>query len=176
MSKGTHVIIPLVDTLENKQWGAKIEEQKNNKVKLSVKSTANAAIGLYGLTVTTSSLKNETPNIYTSGKNIIVLFNPWCAGEMVNGIKVLSSANVYVSCPCPTRIMRTTLPRSSTARDNLSSTLLNCVSSFLNKTPPPSFDAQAEMTSTQTFTAEPSPPPDPPASFCSYFSEIFNEE
>ncbi|XP_051944715.1 protein-glutamine gamma-glutamyltransferase K isoform X2 [Hippocampus zosterae] len=83
VSKGTHVIIPLVDTLDNKRWGAKIEEQKNNKVKLSVKSTANAAIGLYGLTVTTSPLKNETPNIYTSGKNIIMLFNPWCAEDTV---------------------------------------------------------------------------------------------
>uniref|UniRef100_A0A3Q2Z2P6 Protein-glutamine gamma-glutamyltransferase K n=1 Tax=Hippocampus comes TaxID=109280 RepID=A0A3Q2Z2P6_HIPCM len=83
VSKGTHVIIPLVDTLDNKRWGAKIEEQKNNKVKLSVKSTANAAIGLYGLTVTTSPLKNETPNIYTSSKNIIMLFNPWCAEDTV---------------------------------------------------------------------------------------------
>ncbi|XP_049603487.1 protein-glutamine gamma-glutamyltransferase K [Syngnathus scovelli] len=83
VSKGTHIIIPLVDTLDNKQWGAKIEEQNNNKFTLSVSSTANAVIGLYGLTVTTSTLKNENPNIYTSSKNIIMLFNPWCAEDPV---------------------------------------------------------------------------------------------
>nr|XP_061795153.1 protein-glutamine gamma-glutamyltransferase K-like [Nerophis lumbriciformis] len=83
VSKGTHIIIPLVDTLDNKQWGAKLEEQNDNKVKLSINSSASAVIGLYGLTVTTSSLKNETLNTYTSSKNIIMLFNPWCTEDTV---------------------------------------------------------------------------------------------
>ncbi|XP_061550020.1 protein-glutamine gamma-glutamyltransferase K [Phycodurus eques] len=83
VSKGTHVIIPLVDTLDNKRWGAKIEEQNDNKVTLAINSAANAVIGLYGLTVTTSPLKNETPNTYTSSKNIIMLFNPWCTEDTV---------------------------------------------------------------------------------------------
>ncbi|XP_061653457.1 protein-glutamine gamma-glutamyltransferase K [Phyllopteryx taeniolatus] len=83
VSKGTHVIIPLVDTLDNKRWGAKIEEQNDNKVTLAINSAANAVIGLYGLTVTTSPLKNETPNTYTSNKNIIMLFNPWCTEDTV---------------------------------------------------------------------------------------------
>ncbi|XP_061696120.1 protein-glutamine gamma-glutamyltransferase K isoform X1 [Syngnathoides biaculeatus] len=83
VSKATHVIIPLVDTLDNKRWGAKIEEQNDNKVKLSIHSAANAVIGLYGLIVTTSSLKNETPNSYSSSKNIIMLFNPWCPEDIV---------------------------------------------------------------------------------------------
>ncbi|XP_077580349.1 protein-glutamine gamma-glutamyltransferase K [Stigmatopora nigra] len=83
VSKGTHVIIPLVDTLDNKQWGAKIEEQNDNKVKLSINTLASAVVGLYGLTVTTSSLKDEAMNTYTSSKNIIILFNPWSKEDTV---------------------------------------------------------------------------------------------
>ncbi|XP_061747407.1 protein-glutamine gamma-glutamyltransferase K [Nerophis ophidion] len=83
VSKGTHVIVPLVDHLEDKRWGAQIAEQDGNKVKLSVHSPADAVIGLHGLTVTTGSQKEETPNIYTSSENIVMLFNPWCTDDAV---------------------------------------------------------------------------------------------
>ncbi|XP_054625205.1 protein-glutamine gamma-glutamyltransferase K [Dunckerocampus dactyliophorus] len=83
VSKGTHVIIPRVDDLDDKRWGTKIAEQSGNKVKLSVISPANAVIGLYGLTVTTSSLKEESPSTYTCSKNIVLLFNPWCTEDAV---------------------------------------------------------------------------------------------
>lgn len=83
VSKGTHVIIPLVDHLEDERWEAKVVEQNGNKIKLSVNSPANAVIGLYGLTVTTCSLKGEATTTHKSSKNIIMLFNPWCEEDPV---------------------------------------------------------------------------------------------
>uniref|UniRef100_A0A7N6C1B8 Protein-glutamine gamma-glutamyltransferase K n=1 Tax=Anabas testudineus TaxID=64144 RepID=A0A7N6C1B8_ANATE len=83
VSKGTHVIIPLVDHLEDERWEAKIVEQNGNKIKLSVNSPASAVIGLYGLTVMTSSVKNEASTAYDANKNIVMLFNPWCEEDTV---------------------------------------------------------------------------------------------
>ncbi|GAA6222378.1 protein-glutamine gamma-glutamyltransferase K-like [Lates japonicus] len=83
VSKGTHVIIPLVDHLEDERWEAKIVEQNGNKIKLSVNSPANAVIGLYGLSVTTCSIKGEGATTHNSSKNIVMLFNPWCEEDTV---------------------------------------------------------------------------------------------
>ncbi|XP_072219262.1 protein-glutamine gamma-glutamyltransferase K [Leuresthes tenuis] len=83
VSKGTHVIIPLVEHLEDERWEAKITKQDGNKIKLSVNSPARAVIGLYGLTVTTSSLKGDSATTHNSSKNIVMLFNPWCEEDTV---------------------------------------------------------------------------------------------
>ncbi|XP_038574679.1 protein-glutamine gamma-glutamyltransferase K [Micropterus salmoides] len=83
VSKGTHVIVPLVDHLEDERWEAKIVEQNGNKIKLSVNSPASAVIGLYGLTVTTSSSKGKEATTHNSSKNIVMLFNPWCEEDTV---------------------------------------------------------------------------------------------
>ncbi|XP_071393502.1 protein-glutamine gamma-glutamyltransferase K [Centroberyx affinis] len=83
VSKGTHVIVPLVEDLEDERWEAKIVEQNGNKVKLSVNSPAKAVIGLYGLTVTTGSAKGEAATTHDSSKNIVMLFNPWCEEDTV---------------------------------------------------------------------------------------------
>ncbi|XP_068427753.1 protein-glutamine gamma-glutamyltransferase K [Clinocottus analis] len=83
VSKGTHVIIPLVDSLEDERWEAKIVEQNGNRIKLSVNSPASAVIGLYGLSVTTNSSKGEAATTHDSTKNIVMLFNPWCEEDAV---------------------------------------------------------------------------------------------
>lgn len=83
VSKGTHVIIPLVEDLEDERWEAKIVEENGNKVKLSVNSPSTAVIGLYGLSVTTSSVKGEDATTHNSSKNIVMLFNPWCEEDSV---------------------------------------------------------------------------------------------
>lgn len=85
VSKGTHVIIPIVDHLEDERWEAKVVEQDGNKIKLSVNSPANAVIGLYDLTVTTRSPKGEAATTHNSSKNIVMLFNPWCEGKLADG-------------------------------------------------------------------------------------------
>lgn len=80
VSKGTHVIIPLVDSLEDERWEAKVVEQSGNKIKLSVNSPASAVCGLYGLTVTTGSSRGEATSAHARSKNVVMLFNPWCEG------------------------------------------------------------------------------------------------
>uniref|UniRef100_A0AAV2JV13 Protein-glutamine gamma-glutamyltransferase K n=1 Tax=Knipowitschia caucasica TaxID=637954 RepID=A0AAV2JV13_KNICA len=82
VSKGTHVIVPLVKHLEDERWEAKVVEQADNTIKLSVNSPATAVVGLYGLSVVTGSLKGE-PTSYNSPKNIVMLFNPWCEEDTV---------------------------------------------------------------------------------------------
>lgn len=85
VSKGTHVIIPLMDNPEDERWKGKIVEQNGNKIKLSVNSPANAVCGLYGLTVTSSSSKGEPATTHDCGKNIVIVFNPWCEGKTGRG-------------------------------------------------------------------------------------------
>lgn len=85
MSKGTHATIPLVDSLKGKRWEAKIVEQSGNKVKLSVNSPASAVCGQYRLTVTCGSAEGEATTTHDCSKNIVMLFNPWCEGELGRG-------------------------------------------------------------------------------------------
>lgn len=80
VAKGTHVIIPLVDTLEDERWEAKVVEQSDNKIKLSVNSPATAVCGLYGLTVSTGLSRGEATSTNACSKNVVMLFNPWCEG------------------------------------------------------------------------------------------------
>lgn len=86
VSKGTHVIIPMVDQLEDECWEAKIVEQDGTTVKLSVNSPATAVCGLYGLAVTCGSTKSESTTTHNSSKNIVMLFNPWCEGKIGSGL------------------------------------------------------------------------------------------
>ncbi|XP_068605363.1 protein-glutamine gamma-glutamyltransferase K isoform X2 [Brachionichthys hirsutus] len=83
VSKGTHVIVPLVDQLEDKRWGAEITEANGNRIKLSVNSPASAVCGVYGLTVTCSSSGGEAGTAFASGENVVMLFNPWCEEDIV---------------------------------------------------------------------------------------------
>ncbi|KAG9329935.1 hypothetical protein JZ751_028506 [Albula glossodonta] len=59
VSKGTHVIIPLVEDLEDDHWEAKIVEHDGDRLKLSINSTPTALIGQYQLTVVTRCPKGE---------------------------------------------------------------------------------------------------------------------
>uniref|UniRef100_A0A8C9SYC9 Protein-glutamine gamma-glutamyltransferase K n=1 Tax=Scleropages formosus TaxID=113540 RepID=A0A8C9SYC9_SCLFO len=83
VSKGTHVIIPLVDELENVCWQSQITEQSGNRVQLLVSSPPNALIGRYQLTVTTGCAKGEATSTHDPASDIYMLFNPWCEGDTV---------------------------------------------------------------------------------------------
>uniref|UniRef100_A0A8C1QHP6 Protein-glutamine gamma-glutamyltransferase K n=1 Tax=Cyprinus carpio TaxID=7962 RepID=A0A8C1QHP6_CYPCA len=83
VSKKTHIIIPLVDELEDERWEAKIVEQNINRVKLSVNSPVTAVIGKYKLTITTQCLKTGETTTHDSDKDIYMLFNPWCEDDTV---------------------------------------------------------------------------------------------
>ncbi|KAJ3595765.1 hypothetical protein NHX12_005068 [Muraenolepis orangiensis] len=82
VSKGTHVIVPLVDDLQDDRWEAKIVERSSNTVKLSVNSTPRAVVGVYALSVTTAAAGQEV-TVYDSGKTLVMLFNPWCEEDTV---------------------------------------------------------------------------------------------
>ncbi|XP_059915075.1 protein-glutamine gamma-glutamyltransferase K [Gadus macrocephalus] len=83
VSKGTHIIVPLVDDLEDDRWEAKIVEQIGNTVKLSVNSTPKAVVGVYALSVTTCSAKGGDVTVHEAGKKVVMLFNPWCEDDSV---------------------------------------------------------------------------------------------
>uniref|UniRef100_A0A9J7ZHC2 Protein-glutamine gamma-glutamyltransferase K n=1 Tax=Cyprinus carpio carpio TaxID=630221 RepID=A0A9J7ZHC2_CYPCA len=83
VSKRTHIIIPLVDELQDESWEAKIVEQNVNRVRLSVNSPITAVIGKYKLTITTQYLKTGETTTHDHDKDIYMLFNPWCEDDMV---------------------------------------------------------------------------------------------
>ncbi|XP_062843515.1 protein-glutamine gamma-glutamyltransferase K [Trichomycterus rosablanca] len=83
VSKGTHIIIPLVEELEDLCWEAKVVEQNANQIKLSVNSPANAIIGRFKLTVVTRTSESESVTTHDPGKDIFMLFNPWCEEDTV---------------------------------------------------------------------------------------------
>ncbi|KAI4882190.1 hypothetical protein NFI96_024771 [Prochilodus magdalenae] len=83
VSKGTHVIIPLVEELQDLCWEAKIVEQNSNRIKLSVNSPPKAIIGQYKLTIVTQSPESESVTTYDPSKSIYMLLNPWCEEDSV---------------------------------------------------------------------------------------------
>ncbi|KAF7696286.1 hypothetical protein HF521_006380 [Silurus meridionalis] len=83
VSKGTLVIVPLVEELEENCWEAKIVDKKGNKIKLAVNSLPTAAIGQYKLTVATQTPNGNSTSTYNPENDIYMLFNPWCVGDLV---------------------------------------------------------------------------------------------
>lgn len=86
VSKGTHIIIPLVEELQDLCWEAKVVEQNANRVNLSINSLPNAVIGKYKLTVSTQSTESGPVNMHDPEKDVYMLFNPWCKGEICKEI------------------------------------------------------------------------------------------
>ncbi|XP_062280208.1 protein-glutamine gamma-glutamyltransferase K-like [Scomber scombrus] len=83
VSKGTHVIIPLVEDLEEDGWEAAIVEQNDKRIKLSVYSPPTAVIGRYKLTVDTSCPNGQATSTHDPANDVYMLFNPWCEDDAV---------------------------------------------------------------------------------------------
>ncbi|XP_054459226.1 protein-glutamine gamma-glutamyltransferase K-like [Anoplopoma fimbria] len=83
VSKGTHVIIPLVEDLEDGRWEAAVVTQDDKKIKLSVNSPPTAVIGRYELTVETDCASGQAVSVHDPANDIYMLFNPWCEGDSV---------------------------------------------------------------------------------------------
>ncbi|XP_072552393.1 protein-glutamine gamma-glutamyltransferase K-like [Salminus brasiliensis] len=83
VSKGTLVIIPLVEDLQDDRWEAKITDKKGNKLKLSVSSLPTAVIGRYDLTVVTQTPKGTASSTRNPDNDIYMLYNPWCEEDSV---------------------------------------------------------------------------------------------
>ncbi|XP_077390164.1 protein-glutamine gamma-glutamyltransferase K-like isoform X2 [Festucalex cinctus] len=82
VSKGTHVIIPLVDELQD-IWQASPVERDGARLKLSVNSSAGAAVGRYRLQVETECPSGRALSAHDPANDIYVLFNPWCDEDAV---------------------------------------------------------------------------------------------
>ncbi|XP_062250659.1 protein-glutamine gamma-glutamyltransferase K-like isoform X2 [Platichthys flesus] len=83
VSKGTHVIIPLVEGLEDGRWEAAIVEKDDKRIKLSVNSPSTAVIGRYQLTVETTNSHGQAVSTHDPANDIYMLFNPWCEDDPV---------------------------------------------------------------------------------------------
>ncbi|MBN3283191.1 TGM1 glutamyltransferase, partial [Polyodon spathula] len=83
VSKGTHVIIPLVEELEDNRWEAKIVQRVGSKIKLSVSSPVTAVIGRYKFAVATHSPGGDFKMEHNPKNDITFLFNPWCENDTV---------------------------------------------------------------------------------------------
>uniref|UniRef100_W5K0A4 Protein-glutamine gamma-glutamyltransferase K n=1 Tax=Astyanax mexicanus TaxID=7994 RepID=W5K0A4_ASTMX len=83
VSKGTLVIIPLVEDMQDDRWEAKITEKIGNKLKLSINSLPTAVIGRYDLTVVTQTPKGTLSSTRNPENDIYMLFNPWCEEDSV---------------------------------------------------------------------------------------------
>lgn len=81
VSKGTHVIIPLVQEMEGNRWEAAVVTQDDKRMKLSVNSPPTAIIGRYQLTVETQCANGNASSTYDPANDIYMLFNPWCEGK-----------------------------------------------------------------------------------------------
>ncbi|XP_042338968.1 protein-glutamine gamma-glutamyltransferase K-like [Plectropomus leopardus] len=83
VSKGTHVIIPLVEELEDDRWEAAVVKQDDKRIKLSVNSSPTAVIGRYQLIVETTSTHGQFVSKHNPANDIYLLFNPWCEDDTV---------------------------------------------------------------------------------------------
>ncbi|XP_019752380.1 protein-glutamine gamma-glutamyltransferase K-like isoform X1 [Hippocampus comes] len=83
VSKGTHVIIPLVDELQDNRWQAAPVELDGARMKLSINSSASAPVGRYRLQVETECPSGRAISAHDPANDIYVLFNPWCDDDAV---------------------------------------------------------------------------------------------
>ncbi|XP_068599342.1 protein-glutamine gamma-glutamyltransferase K-like [Brachionichthys hirsutus] len=83
VSKGSHVIIPLVEALQDKRWEAALVGQDGDRIKLSVNSPATAIVGRYRLMVETDCGNSQTISTHDYSNDIYLLFNPWCKDDAV---------------------------------------------------------------------------------------------
>ncbi|XP_018525877.1 protein-glutamine gamma-glutamyltransferase K [Lates calcarifer] len=83
VSKGTHVIIPLVEELEDGRWEAAIVTKDDKRIRLSVNSPPTAIIGQYQLTVETNCTNGQAISTHDPANDIYMLFNPWCEDDAV---------------------------------------------------------------------------------------------
>lgn len=95
VSKGTHVIIPFVEDLEDDRWEAAVVKQDDRRIKLSVNSPPTAVIGRYQLIVETNSANGQFISTHDPANDIYMLFNPWCEGtETPRSIRLTGNTNL----------------------------------------------------------------------------------
>ncbi|KAJ7377337.1 hypothetical protein OS493_029696 [Desmophyllum pertusum] len=80
-NKGGIVRVQIRDALVLSKWGMQVKEANGNTVRLSIMSSAQAAIGYYDVMVETKSKDSsgeESLYRYKHEEQICILFNAWC--------------------------------------------------------------------------------------------------
>ena len=83
-NKGGIVRVQIRDALVLSKWGMQVKEANGNTVRMSILSSARAAIGYYGVMVETKSKDSsgeESLYRYKHEEQICILFNAWCLGN-----------------------------------------------------------------------------------------------
>ena len=83
-TKGGIVRVQIEDALVLSKWGMQVKEANGNTVRMSILSSARAAIGYYGVMVETKSKDSsgeESLYRYKHEEQICILFNAWCLGN-----------------------------------------------------------------------------------------------
>ncbi|XP_043914271.1 protein-glutamine gamma-glutamyltransferase K-like [Protopterus annectens] len=83
VTKGTLIIVPLVEEHNRMEWGAKVTQASGNHVTLSVNSSPEAVIGKFQLSVRTRGPGGELKTPSAPENSIYILFNPWCEKDSV---------------------------------------------------------------------------------------------
>ncbi|XP_013884096.1 protein-glutamine gamma-glutamyltransferase K [Austrofundulus limnaeus] len=83
VSKQTHVIVPVVEELEDGRWEAAVVKQEGRRIKLAVNSPPTAVIGQYQLTVETSCANGQAVSTHDPVNDVYLLFNPWVEDDPV---------------------------------------------------------------------------------------------
>lgn len=83
VSKGTDVVIPLIEELQDDRWEVAVVKQDHRKLLLSVNSLPTANIGRYQLTVNTSCPNGLAVSTHDPANDVCILFNPWCEEDTV---------------------------------------------------------------------------------------------
>ncbi|XP_072046501.1 protein-glutamine gamma-glutamyltransferase K-like [Amphiura filiformis] len=84
-SKGTKLVFPVQDKLEEGKWGAQVESSDGTTVVLKVQSSCNSPIGYYALSVKTKVKDGDenSESSYPYPDKIYIIFNPWCKQDAV---------------------------------------------------------------------------------------------
>ena len=84
-SKGTKILFPVTDRLDEGEWCAQVESSNGDMVVLNVQSSCNCPIGYYTVRVNTKVKGDEDSGElrYVHPGRIYILFNPWCEDDAV---------------------------------------------------------------------------------------------
>lgn len=79
---GTKARFSLSDDVEEGSWSASVLDQQDNVLALQLCTPANAPVGLYRLSLETST--GYQGSSFVLG-HFVLLFNAWCPGELFSG-------------------------------------------------------------------------------------------
>nr|XP_028593639.1 coagulation factor XIII A chain [Podarcis muralis]XP_028593640.1 coagulation factor XIII A chain [Podarcis muralis] len=82
-SKGTYIIVPLVQELESGKWGAKITHSDGSSVGLNIMPAADCIVGKFRMYVAVLTPIGILRTRRNPNTDTYILFNPWCEEDAV---------------------------------------------------------------------------------------------